>query len=68
MSDLKSLAEQYFEAFSRKDITVLADMFESDVILRDWEIFAAGKEAVVDANKRIFDSVDTIQEIGRAHV
>ena len=56
----KQLATQYFEAFSRKDIAAVAGMFERDVILSDWEITAFGKEEVVKANQRIFDSVDTI--------
>ena len=60
MPDYKQLATKYFEAFSRKDIAAVAGMFEHDVILSDWEISAFGKEDVVRANQRIFDSVDTI--------
>ena len=60
MPDYKTLAENYFQAFSRKDITAVANMFERDVILTDWEITAFGKEDVVKANQKIFDSVDTI--------
>lgn len=52
--------KQYFETFSNKDLDGLAEMFSEDVILTDWEIYEVGKENVLNANKRIFDSVDNI--------
>jgi hypothetical protein len=61
MESLKILAEKYFETFSSKDLEGLKLMFDDDIILTDWEIKAHGKEEVVLANGRIFDSVDTIQ-------
>lgn len=60
MSNLKQLATQYFETFSRKDVDGLADIFSDDVVVRDWEISASGKVGVLAANKNIFDRVDTI--------
>lgn len=60
---LKDLAEQYFETFSRKDLGGLALMFHTDVSLFDWEISAEGIHAVLEANKKIFDSVDTIKVV-----
>ena len=60
MSNLKQLAEQYFETFSRKDLDGLAVMFTGDVTLRDWEINATGIDEVLAANKKIFDSVEYI--------
>ena len=60
MIDLKSLAEQYFETFSRKDLDGLGVMFTGDVTLRDWEISATGIDEVLAANKKIFDSVEYI--------
>jgi predicted metal-dependent enzyme (double-stranded beta helix superfamily) len=60
MIDLKALATEYFETFSRKDLDGLAAMFTGDVTLRDWEISAAGIDEVVAANKKIFDSVEYI--------
>lgn len=63
MSDLKLIAEQYFETFSRKDLGGLAVMFHKDVTLFDWEISAEGIHDVLAANQKIFDSVNTITVI-----
>lgn len=51
---------EYFEAFSNKDIQKLSEMFSDDVVLTDWNIHAVGKEQVLEENKKIFDSVETI--------
>lgn len=56
-----AVVRNYFTAFSGKRLDDLAEMFTDDVVLQDWEISAEGKEAVVAANKNIFDSVDTIE-------
>ena len=61
MSNLKQLAINYFETFSRKDIDSLAGLFTAGPSLRDWTGTATGKADVLAANKTIFDSVDTIQ-------
>ena len=58
--NLKQLSEQYFETFSNKDLEALSEMFSDEVSLRDWEIQASGKSAVVAANENIFSSVETI--------
>ena len=60
MIDLKAIAEQYFETFSRKDLDGLGVMFTGDITLRDWEISATGIDEVLAANKKIFDSVEYI--------
>jgi hypothetical protein len=59
----KEKLEQYFETFSNQDLDGLSEMFADDVILSDWDIRAEGKEAVLEANKNIFQSVDTIKVI-----
>jgi len=61
MTNLKQLAINYFETFSRKDINALAGLFTENPSLRDWTGSANGKTDVLAANKNIFDSVDTIQ-------
>jgi len=58
--DLKQLATQYFETFSRKDLDGLALMFTGDVTLRDWEINATGIDDVLAVSKKLFDSVEYI--------
>jgi len=63
MIDLKELAKKYFETFSHKDLAGLALMFHTDVSLFDWEISAEGIHDVLEANKKIFDSVNTIKVV-----
>ena len=55
-----NICNEYFRAFSDKNLDRLSEMFHDDVYLRDWEILANGKEEVLDANKNILDSVDNI--------
>ena len=44
-------------------------MFTEDVRLRDWEINVQGKQAVLDANKNIFQAAQELTvEIERIHV
>ena len=57
---MENLVKNYFEIFSNKDIQGLENLFSDDVILQDWEILAKGKKQVLDANKNIFDSIDSI--------
>lgn len=59
--DCKNFALQYFVTFSNQDIANLEKMFHPKVTLRDWDISATGIKEVVKANKKIFDSVDTIK-------
>ena len=57
---MENLVKNYFEIFSNKDIQGLEKLFSDDVILQDWDILAKGKKQVLDANKNIFDSIDSI--------
>ena len=57
---LETTARTYFETFERKDLSALSKMFHECVTLKDWNIQAEGKEAVVEANRGIFDSVETL--------
>tara|TARA_Y100000768_G_C23747270_1_gene572174 strand:- start:374 stop:727 length:354 start_codon:yes stop_codon:yes gene_type:complete len=54
-------SKNYFEIFSKKDLSGLKKMFSKNIQLKDWEIEAKGIEKVLKANKNIFDSVNTIQ-------
>ena len=56
----KEIARVYFENFSNKNIAALSEQFDPECSLRDWEINAVGKEEVIEANKGIFDSVESI--------
>jgi len=57
---MENLVKTYFEIFSNKDIKGLENLFSDDVFLQDWDIVAKGKKQVLDANKNIFDSVESI--------
>jgi len=57
---LKNKALEYFKAFESKDINTLREMFEANVVLRDWEIYAEGLDAVLDAYSKIFSTADSI--------
>jgi len=59
--DLKELCKKYFETFSAKDLNSLAEMFDENIYLRDWETSAAGVDLVLQANQQIFNAVNTIQ-------
>jgi ketosteroid isomerase-like protein len=59
----------YFEAFSSKDLDKLSELYSKDVTLADWDpLFFDGKEEVLNANKTLFDSVEsvniTVKKIG----
>jgi len=51
---------KYFEYFSNKDLQNLSNLFDNEVSLTDWDIKAVGKVDVINANKNIFNSVNTI--------
>jgi ketosteroid isomerase-like protein len=59
----KEKLEKYFQTFSNQDLDGLSEMFSDDVILVDWDINASGKEEVLEANKKIFQSVETINVV-----
>jgi hypothetical protein len=57
---MKDSALKYFKAFGRKDINALRQIFDEMIVLRDWDIYAEGLDAVLDANRRIFSITETI--------
>ena len=57
---MRELVTKYFEDFSNKDLEKLSDIFSEEITLQDWDILAEGKQNVLEANKNIFNSVDTI--------
>jgi hypothetical protein len=59
----KEKLEKYFQTFSNQDLDGLSEMFSDDVILVDWDINASGKEEVLEANKKIFQSVESINVV-----
>ena len=61
MSNFSTIAIEYFKDFSSKNIRSLKKHFSEDITLKDWEISAKGINEVIEANKRIFDEVETIE-------
>ena len=53
--------KNYFEFFSKKDVSGLESLFSNNIVLRDWEIHAIGKHDVINSNSKIFESVNTIK-------
>lgn len=60
---LKKISQKYFKSFSCKDIDLIEGMLSSEVILKDWDIYAEGKKDVLSATKNIFDSVETVKVV-----
>jgi ketosteroid isomerase-like protein len=58
--DLKELCHKHFELFSNKDIDGLAELYDDNIVLRDWQYFAEGKSAVLSTVRGIFNTVDSI--------
>ena len=58
--DIKKKSLAYFKCFSNKNLEELKSFFSETVYLRDWDIEAKGIKRVLEANKKIFDSVETI--------
>ena len=54
------LSRKYLESFKNRDIEALSDFFSDNISLRDWDISATGKDAVLAANQKIFDSFSSI--------
>ena len=58
--DIKKISLAYFKCFSNKNLKELKCFFSDNVYLRDWDIEAKGIKKVLEANKKIFDSLETI--------
>ena len=57
---LIEIAKIYFDSFSNKDIQSLKSLFSKKISLKDWDIEAKGINEVIEANKKIFNSVESI--------
>lgn len=61
MSNLIEISRAYFKAFSLKDLKSVSSIFDENITLRDWNLKAIGKTEVIEANKKIFQSVNSIK-------
>ena len=56
-----NIVQEYFDAFCKKDLNKLSELYHDDVILNEWgENIFCGKDMVLEANKKLFDSVGQI--------
>lgn len=58
---IADISTNYLHAFQNRDIDALAAFLSDSVELRDWEVYAKGKQNVLEANMRIFDSFTSIE-------
>ena len=58
--EIIKLVEKYFNFFSKKDIHKLNSLFADNISLIDWEIEAKGIKEVIEVNKKIFNSTESI--------
>lgn len=59
--ELKILVKNYQEAFNNQDIDRLRNLFDSNILLKDWERSVQGIENVIKENQKIFDSVKKLK-------
>ncbi len=59
--DIYTLTWKYFTAFESKDLTALADIYDDQVVLKDWDIECSGAKNVLAANESLFTSVENIK-------
>ena len=58
---IEDLARQYLSSFENRDLGGISKLMSDEVILRDWEVIAEGKESVLATNKKIFESFREIE-------
>ena len=58
--DLETKTRNYFTAFANKDLEKLSEIFSPNISLKDWNLSAHGRPAVLEANAKIFDDIEKI--------
>lgn len=51
---LYKLAQEYFIAFSNKNIEKLESLLSNNIVLRDWAVRLNGKKKVINFSKKLF--------------
>ena len=59
--DIYALTWKYFTAFEAKDLGTLTEIYDEQVLLKDWDIECHGAEKVLAANESLFTSVEDIK-------
>lgn len=50
------LTEMYFNAFNSKELSILSNLYASNVELTDWTGAWFGKDSVLEANRQLFET------------
>ena len=58
---MNKIVEEYFKAFSNKDLTTLSELYHNDVVLWEWGTHVyMGKPQVLEANAVLFNSAERV--------
>ncbi|AXT40043.1 nuclear transport factor 2 family protein [Alteromonas sp. BL110] len=52
---------QYLNAYEKKNLDSISDMFSDDIALRDWKISVQGKSLAIDETRKNFANADSIE-------
>ncbi len=58
---MKEIANQYFNAWNNHDLNKLKNLFDKNIVLKDWDIHKIGVENVLKATSNIFKSFPSIK-------
>lgn len=57
---LSEVAYKYFEYFIKKDLSAIENIFDEQVILKDWNVYKVGKFDVLKYYNEMFNSIKFI--------
>ena len=58
---MEEIANQYFTSWNKQDLDELRNLFDKNIVLKDWDIHEFGIENVLNANSNIFKNVPEIK-------
>ena len=58
---MKEIANQYFNSWNKHDLSELRNLFDKNVVLKDWDILTVGIENVLKANSNVFKNFPSIK-------
>ena len=58
---IEEIANQYFTAWNKQDLSELRNLFDKNIVLKDWDIHEFGIENVLKANSNIFKNFPSIE-------
>lgn len=56
----KDLCLAYLKRYAEKNLDEIAEMFDDEIVLRDWNILVHGKQAALSETRKNFDSTQSI--------